>query len=670
MVGIIKKLDETVVNRIAAGEVVQRPCNALKELIENSLDAKATSISVVVKSGGIKMLQIQDNGTGIKKEDLDIVCERFTTSKLEKFDDLSSISTYGFRGEALASISHVAHVTITTKTEDSKCAFKVQYSDGKPLHPPKPCAGNRGTQILVEDLFYNMGVRKNALRNASEEYAKIAEVVGRYAIHNSGKSFSLKKYGEGNSDVHTLINATTRENIRNIFGATVARELIDLEVEDNRLKFKAKGLISNANYSVKKCTFLLFINNRLVESSPMRKAIESVYAAYLPKNMHPFLYLSLDILPQNVDVNVHPTKHEVRFLYEADIFEKIQQAIDAKLLGANTSRSFLTQTLLPSAPVPIEENSKSISATGDSTKEKKVYDHHLVRTDCKEQKLDAFFHSSQTESPNASESKMKENSEELQSRVEIQLTSVLELRDTIEKDCHSGLYEIIQNMTFVGCVDQKFALFQHNTKLYLGNTHEISKELFYQIMLRDFGNFGALRLSNPAPIAELAMIALDSEDSGWTVADGPKESLAKYVVDLLKSKAPMLDEYFSVEIDEDGNLLTLPLLLDNYDPPLINLPGLVLRVASDVEWTSEKECFESFCREMASFYAVPEKNFNQGNGSNVEDASGKPSLNWTTEHVIYAAVKKNLKPPNRFSSDTSILQIANLPDLYKVFERC
>ncbi|GBN19249.1 DNA mismatch repair protein Mlh1, partial [Araneus ventricosus] len=262
------------------------------------------------------------------------------------------------------------------------------------------------------------------------------------------------------------------------------------------------------------------------------------------------------------------------------------------------------------------------------------------------------------------------SSEELPSRVEIHLTSVLELRSAIEKDCHSGLYEIIQNMTFVGCVDQKLALFQHNTKLYLGNTHELSKELFYQIMLRDFGNFGALRLSNPAPTAELAMIALDSEDSGWTVADGPKESLAKYVVDLLKSKAPMLDEYFSVELDEDGNLLTLPLLLDNYDPPLINLPSLILRIASDVEWSSEKECFESFCREMAAFYAVPEKCFRQGNCSNVEDTNGKPSLNWTIEHVIYAAIKKNLKPPSSFSSDTSILQIANLPDLYKVFERC
>ncbi|KAK2158975.1 hypothetical protein LSH36_161g16012 [Paralvinella palmiformis] len=221
-VGVIRKLDEVVVNRIAAGEVIQRPANALKEMIENSLDAKSTSIQVTVKQGGLKLLQIQDNGTGIRKEDMDIVCERFTTSKLQKFEDLTTIATYGFRGEALASISHVAHVTITTRTKDSPCAYKGCYSDGKLKAPVKPCAGNVGTQIMVEDLFYNIPTRRKALRSAAEEHAKITEVVSRYAIHNADVGFTLKKYGDSSADVRTPQGSTSTDNIRTVFGPSVA----------------------------------------------------------------------------------------------------------------------------------------------------------------------------------------------------------------------------------------------------------------------------------------------------------------------------------------------------------------------------------------------------------------------------------------------------------------
>ncbi|XP_022377191.1 DNA mismatch repair protein Mlh1 isoform X3 [Enhydra lutris kenyoni] len=720
--GVIRRLDETVVNRIAAGEVIQRPANAIKEMIENCLDAKSTSIQVVVKEGGLKLIQIQDNGTGIR---------------------------------ALASISHVAHVTITTKTADAKCAYRANYSDGKLKAPPKPCAGNQGTQITVEDLFYNISTRRKALKNASEEYGKILEVVGRYSIHNSGISFSVKKQGETVADVRTLPNATTVDNIRSIFGNAVSRELIEVGCEDKTLAFKMNGYISNANYSVKKCIFLLFINHRLVESTSLRKAIETVYAAYLPKNTHPFLYLSLEISPQNVDVNVHPTKHEVHFLHEDSILERVQQHIESKLLGSNSSRMYFTQTLLPGLAGPSGEVVKSttgVTPSSASGSGDKVYAHQMVRTDSREQKLDAFLQpmskalSSQPQaivpedrtdassgrpgqqdeemlelpepaqasatnqgteedategtseiserrgppsSPGNPRKRPRESSDvemaEDDSRKEmtaactprrriINLTSVLSLQEEINARGHETLREMLQNHSFVGCVNPQWALAQHQTKLYLLNTTKLSEELFYQILIYDFANFGVLRLSEPAPLFDLAMLALDSPESGWTEEDGPKEGLAEYIVEFLKKKAEMLTDYFSLEIDEEGNLTGLPLLIDNYVPPLEGLPIFILRLATEVNWDEEKECFESLSKECAMFYSirkqyVSEESTLSGQEGEVSGSSANP---WkrTVEHVVYKAFRSHLLPPRHFTEDGNILQLANLPDLYKVFERC
>ncbi|KAL3286344.1 hypothetical protein HHI36_000852 [Cryptolaemus montrouzieri] len=379
----IKKLDEAVINRIAAGEIIQRPSNALKELIENSLDAKSTNIQISVKNGGLKLLQIQDNGTGIRKDNFDIVCERFTTSKLEKFEDLSSIATYGFRGEALASISHIAHLTITSKTSDEICAYVGSYIDGKLQGPPKPIAGNQGTIITVEDLFYNMFVRKKALRSPAEEYQKISEVVSKYAIHNANVSFSLKKSGE-NNDIRTPLNSNHVENIRIIYGNLIARELIQFSCENDALGFKANGFVTNVNYSSKKMMFLLFINHRLVDCQNLKKCIDLVYATYLPKNSHPFVYMSLEMNPSYVDVNVHPTKHEVHFLNEEQVVEAVVTALETKLLGSNNSRVFYTQAKLPGVQTePV--------ITDKDKQNKTINPKDLVRTDSKEQKLDKFF---------------------------------------------------------------------------------------------------------------------------------------------------------------------------------------------------------------------------------------------------------------------------------------
>ena len=184
-------------------KVIHGPHSALKELIENSLDASATQISILCKDGGKKLLQITDNGIGIREEDLEIVCERHTTSKLEKFEDLEAMETFGFRGEALASMTYVADVTITTARSGGKCAWKASYRDGKMREGTKEmCAGVTGTTIAVENLFYNVKTRRNALKSGAEEYAKILDVVTRYASSRPDVAFSCRKVGETRATVN------------------------------------------------------------------------------------------------------------------------------------------------------------------------------------------------------------------------------------------------------------------------------------------------------------------------------------------------------------------------------------------------------------------------------------------------------------------------------------
>ncbi|KPJ03181.1 DNA mismatch repair protein Mlh1 [Papilio xuthus] len=713
--GIIRKLDEDVVNRIAAGEIVQRPANALKELIENSLDAHATNIIITVKAGGLKYLQIQDNGTGIRHDNLDIVCERFTTSKLQQYEDLQEISTYGFRGEALASISYISHLTILTKTAADKCAYKASYENGKLKGPIKPCAGNNGTQITVEDLFYNVIARKKSLRSATEEYSHIMEVVGGYAIHNSHVGFTLKKFGE-NTDIKTAIKSTVVENIRIIHGNNIARELLEIELKDETLKMSLHGFVTNVNYSHKRGTMLLFINHRLVDSQSIRKAVDSVYSTYLPKNAHSYVYLSIELDPRNVDVNVHPTKHEVQFLYEEQIIEKIKSCIEAKLLSCNSSRVMYTQARLPGATMVDE----IIKKTTDGAK---VYAKNLVRVSSDTQKIDKFFQISSKRNENdintknieevipeeenknepilqindetsdILENSLIEEPKEIKGkekwnlhtgvdqanityidpkesfktrtfkyeRVETKLTSIKQIRMDVESNCNMNLREILANLIFIACIDCHQSLIQHSTKLYLCNTTKLTEELFYETLLYDFQNLGLIKLSNPLPLEELMMLGLKTQEAEWNSQYGEMCEVAKQMTSLLISKKEMLFEYFSLEMNADGELLALPLLLDGHTPFMGALPTYLVRLVSEVNWDSEKECFDTFCRQTAIFYSQPNPD---------STTETHKSEEWKQEHVIFPAIRRNFLPPNRFVTNGVILQIANLSDLYKVFERC
>ncbi len=269
-----------------------------------------------------------------KKKDLPILCERHTTSKLVSFDDLRSIGTFGFRGEALASISFVSNVTVTTMTANQPCAYRAKYRDGvfEDNKTPQPCAGNRGTIILAENIFYNLKQRREALKNPADELKKIIHVVQRYALHYSGKTFVLKKAGSNASaEVITQKGASLEANVSALYGQDAGANLIRISAADPTLDVTIDACVSSINYGGKRFVFVLFINHRLVECAPLKKLIRDLYGRLLAKGKHPFVYLSLSMKPENVDVNVHPTKSVVRFRFEDQILSRVGLILDEKL---------------------------------------------------------------------------------------------------------------------------------------------------------------------------------------------------------------------------------------------------------------------------------------------------------------------------------------------------
>ncbi|GAW10705.1 hypothetical protein ANO14919_000400 [Xylariales sp. No.14919] len=696
----IQALDPDVVNKIAAGEIIVAPVHALKELIENAVDAGATSLEVLVKDGGLKLLQITDNGHGIDKEDLPILCERFTTSKLKKFEDLNSICTYGFRGEALASISHIAHLTVTTKTKESSCAWRAHYDGGKlaPAKPgqspdPKPTAGRGGTQISVEDLFYNVPTRRRAFRSTSDEYNKIIDMVGRYSIHCAGVAFSCKKHGDSGTSISVQSQASVLDRIRQIHGGSVASELIQFSASDDRWGFKASGWATNANYHIKKTTLLLFINNRSVESSNIKKAVEQTYSTFLPKSGHPFVYMSLEIDPQRVDVNVHPTKREVNFLNEDEIIQCVCETIREKLAAVDTSRTFMTQTLLPGTLLPggssqdADESSAKNPATARKTATR-AYENNLVRTDASLRKITSMFPTAdKTAVPGTTaENTIANANTELEyettdrESTNCRLTSVRDLRTAVRDDMHHELTEIIASHTFVGIVDEKrrLAAIQGGVKLFLIDYGRACFEYFYQVGLTDFGNFGVIKFQPALDLREVLSIAAEQEKLADSDADADDDfdvaEVVERVTDQLIERREMLLEYFSLEVTPAGELLSIPLLAKGYTPSMAKLPQFLLRLGPYVNWTDEKLCFESFLKELATFY-VPEQlpplpgNDEAEEGVPDEIKARRAHVRRAVEHVFFPAFKARLVATRAFMKG-GVLELANLKGLYRVFERC
>ncbi|KAM3760065.1 hypothetical protein ACB098_01G166300 [Castanea mollissima] len=682
----IHRLDESVVNRIAAGEVIQRPVSAVKELVENSLDAHSSSINVVVKDGGLKLIQVSDDGHGIRYDDLAILCERHTTSKLSTFEDLQSIKSMGFRGEALASMTYVAHVTVSTITKGQHHGYRVSYRDGVMEHEPKPCAAVKGTQIMVENLFYNMTARRKTLQNSANDFSNIEDLLKRFSIHHINVNFSLRKHGASGADLHTVGTSSRLDAIRSVYGVSVARTLIKIETSDNNPSssvFKMNGFISDSNYVAKKITMVLFINDRLVDCTALKRAIEIVYAATLPKASKPFIYMSIVLPPEHVDVNVHPTKREI----------------------AEPS---------PSGNIGIIKDS-SFSSSPPGPKSQKVPVHKMVRTDSLDP-AGRLHHYLQAKpcgplENNPSLTAVRSSVRQRRNRKETaDLTSIQELIDEIDCNCHSGLLDVVRHCSYIGMADDVLALLQHDTHLYVVNVVNLSKELMYQQVLRRFAHFNAIQLSDPAPLRELIMLALKEEDMDpeCNENDDLIEKITEMNTELLKQKAEMLEEYFGIHVDVHGNLSRIPVILDQYTPDMDRVPEFVLCLGNDVDWEDEKRCFQVISAALGNFYAMhppmlpnpsgdglqyykkrkplrnPEDEENTSN--NIEDdvtiedemehellseaETAWAQREWSIQHVLFPSMRLFFKPPASMATNGTFVQVASLEKLYKIFERC
>ena len=323
----ITVLDQNTINKIAAGEVIERPASVVKELLENAIDAKATAVTVEIRDGGISFIRVTDNGSGIPKEEVPTAFLRHSTSKIQSVEDLFTVSSLGFRGEALSSIAAVAKVELITKTPEQISGTRYQIEGGKE-RTLEEIGAPEGTTFLVRDLFYNTPARQKFLKTAQTEGAHVASLVEKIAM--SHPEVSVRLIQNNQNKLHTSGNHNLKDMIYTVFGREIAANLLPVEHEEEIFSirgFAGKPVIARSNRNFEN----YFINGRYVKSSLVAKAIEEAYRPFLMQHKYPFVLLHLKIEPEYLDVNVHPTKMELRFREEEEIYKKIYEAVSRAL---------------------------------------------------------------------------------------------------------------------------------------------------------------------------------------------------------------------------------------------------------------------------------------------------------------------------------------------------
>ena len=338
---VIHVLDEVTANQIAAGEVVERPVNAVKELVENAVDASASEVEIEIADGGMTYIRVTDNGSGMSEEDVRLSVIRHATSKISTVDNIYHIASLGFRGEALPSIASVSRASITTRRGEDEEGTVVEMEGGS-IQEVRQCGAPEGTTVEVRDLFYNVPARKKFLKSERTESSRINSMVGKLALANSDIAFRL--INNGRTVIETPGNGRLKDVVSALYGTKTAGEMLEVREEGENVFLD--GLISKPSLLKSSRQYqTIIINRRVVESAVVSKAVDNAYHSLLPKNGYPLMVLSFQVPPESIDVNVHPQKREIKFSNEQELFRLIYHGVLGTLTAQSTADSIAREMI-------------------------------------------------------------------------------------------------------------------------------------------------------------------------------------------------------------------------------------------------------------------------------------------------------------------------------------
>jgi DNA mismatch repair protein MutL len=384
----INVLDQNTINQIAAGEVIERPASVVKELVENAIDAGANAVTVEIKDGGISFIRITDNGSGIEEDDIPLVFLRHTTSKIRTAEDLLSVSSLGFRGEALSSIAAIGQVELVTKTSDAFTGIRYQIAGGEAKEMEHIGCPN-GTTFIIRNIFFNTPARRKFLKSPVTEAGYISDLMERLSISHPGVSF--KFINNNQIKLHTPGNNLLKDIIYNVYGREISSHLLSVEGSISQVTIQGyigKPLVSRGNRNYEN----YFINGRYIKSNLINKAIEEAFKPYTMSHRYPFTSIHLKIDSELIDVNVHPAKLEIRFKNGDELYQLIYQTIKNVLDGRNMipdvklTEEKETTAVIKNVPEPFEENRRKTDAQIGFSKPDK-FEHSIIYTKDKNEKI-------------------------------------------------------------------------------------------------------------------------------------------------------------------------------------------------------------------------------------------------------------------------------------------